>query len=79
MSPIEIAGPADLASVLPSRAAKDFVEWNADKTPEQLFADVLGREYSVDSLISPAPSTPPITDDRPINEYFVLRQFRSGF
>ena len=79
MSPIEIAGPGDLASVLPSRAAEDFVEWNADKTPQQLFADVLGREYSIDSLISPAPSTPPITDDRPINEYFVLRQFRSGF
>lgn len=79
MSPIKITGAGDLARVLPPRAAKDFVEWNRDKTPEQLFADVLGREYSIDSLISPAPSTPPITDNRPINEYFVLRQFRTEF
>lgn len=36
---------------------------------------VLGRQKSLDSLIAPAPAIPPIGDDRPINEYFLLRKW----
>ena len=29
----------------------------------------------LDSLISVAPGTPAITDDRPVNEYYILRKW----
>jgi predicted membrane-bound spermidine synthase len=65
----------ELPQKLPAAAAADLVEWNENSTPQQMLSNVLHREKSLDSLIAPAPSTPPIGDDRPINEYFFLRQF----
>ena len=80
MTPINATSTAlDLAGALPARAAADMVEWNADSTPERMFGDVLGHELSLDSLIAPAASAPPITDDRPVNEYFFLRQLKARF
>jgi hypothetical protein len=64
----------EMPQKLPAAAAEDLVEWNDDVTPRQMLIDVLSREKSLDSLIAPAPSVPPIGDDRPINEYFVLRE-----
>jgi spermidine synthase len=78
MAPITVTTARDLAGALPRRAAVDLVEWNADSTPEKMFREVLGREQSLDSLIAQARSALPITDDRPINEYFVLRQIQGG-
>ena len=37
---------------------------------------VLAGEKKVDDLIATDPSVPPITDERPINEYFLLRSLR---
>ncbi len=65
---------AELALRLPTGAAVDFVEWGPEPSPEGQFARLLHNEISIDQLISPAPATPALSDDRPINEYYFLRR-----
>jgi len=74
MQPIPAATSAELAHRMPASAAKDLVEWDSDETPEDMFDDVLADgEQHLDDFIKRDPSVPPIQDDRPINEYFLLR------
>jgi spermidine synthase len=73
MTPLPVVTGEQLAGRLPARAAEDLIEWNRDSTPAKMFADVLGREQPIETLIQPEPSISPITDNRPINEYFLLR------
>ena len=40
---------------LPPKAAADLVEWGPETTPEQQFAAVLNREFSLDEMIAEAP------------------------
>jgi spermidine synthase len=65
---------AELAGRLPVHAARDLVEWDSGTTPEQQFADVLKKEVSLDQMIAEAPQAPALTDDRPENEYYALRE-----
>jgi predicted membrane-bound spermidine synthase len=77
MQPIPSVTGDALARKLPARATRDLLEWEEkDATPAKLFGDVLDGEQSLDDYIKPSPATPPITDDRPINEYFLLRRLR---
>jgi len=64
----------ELAQRMPAKAAADLIEWGPELLPERQFAIVLGRELSLDQLISGAPRVPALQDDRPENEYFILRQ-----
>jgi len=73
LSPLPAVSASVLASRLPAAAAADLVEWAPASTAEDEFARVLSHEVSVDSLIELAPSTPALQDDRPVNEYFLLR------
>jgi spermidine synthase len=73
MTPLPGLTGEQLAARLPARAAGDLIEWNRDSTPAKMFDDVLGREQPIESLIHADPSISPITDNRPINEYFLLR------
>ena len=41
------------------------------------FAEVLKNEISLDDLIAQAPAAPALQDDRPVNEYYVMRR-RAG-
>jgi len=65
---------ADLAERLPPAAAEDLVEWGPAYTPAEQFAIVLKQELTPDSLIQKAPSVEALRDDRPVNEYFLLRR-----
>jgi spermidine synthase len=76
MQPIVPPSGAVLASRLPDRAAKDLMEWETDTSPEKMFTDVLGAEQPLEDYIAQAPNVPAITDNRPINEYFLLRRLR---
>lgn len=67
---------AELAARLPANAASDLVEWGPFSTAEEQFAAVLKNEVPMDWLISLDPSAPALTDDRPINEYGLLRHSR---
>jgi len=58
---------------MPAKAAADFVEWGPYKTAEQQFQILVPNGVSIEALIQRSPGTPPLRDDRPINEYFALR------
>jgi spermidine synthase len=74
-SPFASYSAATLASHLPPAAVADFLEWNSDSTAEQQFDRLLHKELSLDDLIDPAPNVPAMQDDRPVNEYFILRRW----
>jgi spermidine synthase len=68
---------AELAERLPAGAARDFVEWGPEATPELQFADILRREFPLDQMIAEAPQAPALDDDRPQNEYNAIRRHRA--
>jgi spermidine synthase len=72
--PIPNRSPAELAQNLPSRAAIDMVEWSSDKSPLQAFAEITSCETSIDQLIAQDTQAPAMQDNRPVNEYYVLRR-----
>jgi hypothetical protein len=49
------------------------------KIPQEQFQILLEQEVPVRALIAPAPDIPALEDDRPVNEYFLLRHLRSAF
>lgn len=75
--PIPNLSPAELAKRMPPKAAADLVEWGPYPTPEQMFASTLKGEMQMDWLIAAAPGTPMMQDDRPINEYGLIRNVRT--
>jgi spermidine synthase len=75
--PIPNRSAAELASRMPTAAVKDLIEWGPYHNAEDQFANTLGRELQLDWLIAPSPNTPPMTDDRPINEYGLIRNVRA--
>ena len=73
MQPIPLRTPAELAARMPGKAAADFVEWGPYRTPEQQFGILVQNPVTLDALIQRSPATPALQDDRPINEYYLLR------
>jgi spermidine synthase len=73
MEPFPEWNGASLAQRIPARAAADLVEWNEGTTPPEMMDNVLSGEKRVNDLIAVDASQPPIGDDRPVNEYFLLR------
>ena len=71
--PIPDRSAADLAKRMPASAAADLVEWGPSPTAEQQFAAVLEKEIPVDWLVSMKGDAPTMEDDRPVNEYYLLR------
>jgi predicted membrane-bound spermidine synthase len=67
---------SELAQRLTHRAAADFVEWGPETSAEKQFSVLLQGEVPIDLLISPAPATPALSDEHPVNEYFALRRIR---
>ncbi len=67
---------SELAARLPEAATRDLLEWGPEKSAEAQFARVVDREFMTDQLMDP--QAPSLTDDRPVNEYFLLRRLRSG-
>ena len=74
--PLPHVSAAELARRMSPAAAADLVEWGPAQDAEGQFDGVLRQELSLDELIQRAPGVPALQDDRPVNEYFLLR--RSG-
>jgi spermidine synthase len=75
-SPIVGQSPSVLASRMPSEAVADLLEWGPFHTaPEQLSA-ALAQEVSLETLVNLDPAVPALQDDRPVNEYFLLRRLQ---
>lgn len=71
-SPIPVRTAAEIMARMPAAAVTDMMEWGPAKTPEAQLELTL-RPQSLDSMIALSPQTPALQDDRPINEYFLLR------
>ena len=74
MELLHVPDPATMASRLPPAAALDLVEWGPLTTPEAQFGAILGQPVSVDEILAKYPNVPALSDDRPINEYYFLRE-----
>jgi spermidine synthase len=76
MTPLPNLSAAELAEKLPPDAARDLMEWGPTSSPQEQFQAVLSHELSLAALIGNDPSVPALQDDRPFNEYFILRRLR---
>jgi spermidine synthase len=70
--PIPVRTGAELMARMPATAVGDMTEWD-QVAPAQQFDRLLVREMTPDQMIALSPGTPALQDDRPINEYFLLR------
>jgi len=73
MQPIKGDDPGDLVHEMPEAAQRDLTEFNPGMIALSLMTKLLDGEDDLEDLTQPAPGVPPITDDRAINEYFLLR------
>ena len=76
--PIPQRSPAELAKRLPPAAGRDIVEWLPSLDAEHIFLTVLLGERSPADVIAASPQTPAMQDDRPFNEYFLIRSLERG-
>lgn len=77
MSPIPERTSAELVARMPEKAITDMMEWGPGKTPNMQFDYMLKLNWTIDQLAAVAPHIPALQDDRPINEYFLLRTIRT--
>jgi hypothetical protein len=76
-SPLSPVSAAVLASRLPPAAVSDLLEFGPAQSAEQQFVLVTSSEFSVESLIARARgNVPALQDDRPVNEYYILRSLQ---
>jgi spermidine synthase len=71
--PIPERTAAELVARMPPSAVTDMMEWGPQPTPEKQVQRILFYQTSIDKIVAYSPATPALTDDRPINEYFLLR------
>jgi spermidine synthase len=80
--PIEISSPEQLISRMPASARTDLMEWFPGQSIESVVQRVLGNEVSIADE-KHAREQAYITDDKPFNEYYLMRRLRqkiqSGF
>jgi len=74
MQPIPDMTAEQFAARLPEAARRDLVEWGPAATPEAMAALILAPRVAIGEIASAEVTAPPITDDRPFNEYFLLRR-----
>jgi predicted membrane-bound spermidine synthase len=78
MQPIPAITAADFAARMPPAARRDLVEWGPAATPEAMAGLILAPRLALAAVAPSPPTAPAITDDRPFNEYFLLRRLYPG-
>ena len=73
MDPIELANPEQLVARMPAGAKSDLLEWADSGDLPAYLGTVVSREIPIDNILNPDPKIQ-IRDDKPLNEYFLLRQ-----
>ena len=63
---------------MPESARRDMIEWPFEPTAELEFSSVLQRETSVAKIVADDPNTQAMHDDRPVNEYVILRKLNAS-
>jgi predicted membrane-bound spermidine synthase len=75
MEPLPAISSSELAARMPAAAASDLVEWGPEPSAQKQFDLVLAHERSMSALIAKDPQVPAMQDDKPVNEYFLLRDW----
>jgi spermidine synthase len=73
LHPLPVRSDAELVRRMPATAVADMMEWGPGKTPDEQFQLLLSKEMTTAEMIALSPDTPALQDDRPVNEYFLLR------
>ena len=73
MDPIEPRTAEQLAARMPAEAKKDLLEWSPSPDLPGYLNSVLSQELAIKDGLNPNPKIR-ISDDKPYNEYFLLRQ-----
>jgi spermidine synthase len=73
-SPIPLRTADELVARMPASAVTDMTEWGPASMPVEQFNLMLSQEMTLDQMIRLSPTTPALQDDRPMNEYFLLRR-----
>jgi spermidine synthase len=76
--PIPVRSAADLTARMPASAQADLIEWGPFPSAQQEFTFILKREVPIDRVIALDKNTPAMQDDRPINEYALIRMAGAG-
>lgn len=71
--PIQMKSVPELMARMPARAREDLMEWFPGQDPATIFSTLTGPEMSVPEWTSQE-AVGALTDDRPYNEYFLLRR-----
>jgi spermidine synthase len=74
MEPVYAWTAAELAQHMPEKASKDLIEWGPGPDAEHQFSALLANEVILQTLIAEAPGTQALEDDRPVNEYYLMRR-----
>jgi spermidine synthase/MFS family permease len=69
---IQMRPASELVARMPENAKKDLLEWAPTTDLTNYLHAVLFREHPPEEILSPNSQTE-ITDDNPVNEYFILR------
>ena len=75
MQPITYRSADELVSRMPASAVDDMMAWGPAATPTDQFNRMLQTDLTTQKLISLSPRTPALQDDRPVNEYDMLRHW----
>ena len=73
--PIKPYRAEELAARMPLDAKRDLLEWSSSQDPSACLGQVLALENPIEQILNPNPEIR-ITDDRPYNEYFLLRRWK---
>lgn len=72
--PIPKRTAAELVKRMPASALADLTEWTGEGSAEADLRMVVESEFPPDQLTVESPQTPAMQDDRPVNEYCLLRK-----
>jgi spermidine synthase len=82
MEPMADRTAEELVARMPGAAVTDMMAWGPAANPADQFNRMLRTDVTAQELISRSPETPALDDDRPVNEYDMLRNWsrlvRSG-
>jgi spermidine synthase len=76
--PLPRRSAEELVQRMPAAAVHDMMEWGPKPTPVRQFAAMLDHEIPAEQLLDASPQTNAMQDDRPVNEYFLLRLLKRG-
>jgi spermidine synthase len=75
--PIPNLSPVAVATRMPPDAKRDLLEWGPSPVVAAFIGGVLSQELPPHSILYPNPDVV-ITDDDPMNEYYLLRRWKLG-